>query len=48
MKLLSGNINKLLSKNMIKYLKSKLLNSSIRNFKIEEIKVEINKNKIEN
>ena len=44
MKLLSGNSNKLLSKNIAKYLKSKLVNSSIRNFSDGEIYVEINEN----
>jgi len=44
MKLLSGNSNKILSKNIAKYLKSKLVNSSIRNFSDGEIYVEINEN----
>ena len=44
MKLLSGNSNKPLSKNISKYLKSKLVNSSIRNFSDGEIYVEINEN----
>ena len=44
MKLLSGNSNKPLSKNIAKYLKSKLVNSSIRNFADGEIYVEINEN----
>ena len=44
MKLLSGNSNKPLSKNIAKYLKSKLVNSSIRNFSDGEIYVEINEN----
>ena len=44
MKLLSGNSNKVLSKNIAKYLKSKLVNSSIRNFADGEIYVEINEN----
>jgi ribose-phosphate pyrophosphokinase len=44
MKLLSGNSNKALSKNIAKYLKSKLVNSSIRNFSDGEIYVEINEN----
>ena len=44
MKLLSGNSNKRLSKNIAKYLKSKLVNSSIRNFSDGEIYVEINEN----
>ena len=44
MKLLSGNSNKILSKNIANYLKSKLVNSSIRNFSDGEIYVEINEN----
>ena len=44
MKLLSGNSNKPLSKNIAKYLKSKLVNSSIRKFSDGEIYVEINEN----
>ena len=44
MKLLTGNSNKVLSKNIAKYLKSKLVNSSIRNFADGEIYVEINEN----
>ena len=44
MKLLSGNSNKPLSKNIAKYLKSKLVNSSIRKFADGEIYVEINEN----
>ena len=44
MKLLTGNSNKVLSKNIAKYLKSKLVNSSIRNFSDGEIYVEINEN----
>ena len=44
MKLLSGNSNKPLSKNIVKYLKSKLVNSSIKNFSDGEIYVEINEN----
>ena len=44
MKLLSWNSNKPLSKNIAKYLKSKLVNSSIRNFSDGEIYVEINEN----
>ncbi len=44
MKLLSGNSNKPLSNNIAKYLKSKLVNSSIRNFTDGEIYVEINEN----
>jgi len=44
MKLLTGNSNKNLSKNIAKYLKSKLVNSSIRKFADGEIYVEINEN----
>ena len=44
MKLLSGNSNKLLSKKIASFLKSKLVNSSIRNFSDGEIYVEINEN----
>ena len=44
MKLLSGNSNKPLSKKIAKYLKSKLVNSSIKNFSDGEIYVEINEN----
>ncbi len=44
MKLLSGNSNKPLSKNIAKFLKTKLVNSSIRNFSDGEIYVEINEN----
>ena len=44
MKLISGNSNKPLSKNISKYLKSKLVNSSIRNFADGEVYVEINEN----
>tara|TARA_B100001093_G_scaffold508889_1_gene571944 strand:+ start:3415 stop:4347 length:933 start_codon:yes stop_codon:yes gene_type:complete len=44
MKLLSGNSNKILSKSIAKYLKSKLVNSSIKNFADGEIYVEINEN----
>ncbi len=44
MKLLSGNSNKPLSKLIAKYLKSKLVNSSIKNFSDGEIYVEINEN----
>jgi len=44
MKLLTGNSNKVLSKNIAKYLKSKLVNSSIRRFADGEIYVEINEN----
>ena len=44
MKLLTGNSNKILSKNIAKYLKSKLVNSSIRKFADGEIYIEINEN----
>ena len=44
MKLLTGNSNKALSKNISKYLKSKLVNSSIRKFADGEIYIEINEN----
>ena len=44
MKLLTCNSNKILSKNIAKYLKSKLVNSSIRKFSDGEIYVEINEN----
>ena len=44
MKLLSGNSNKPLSKSIAKYLKSKLVNSSIRKFADDEIYIEINEN----
>ena len=44
MKLLTGNSNKVLSKNIAKYLRSKLVNSSIRKFTDGEIYVEINEN----
>ncbi len=44
MKLLTGNSNKILSKNIAKYLKAKLVNSSIRKFSDGEIYVEINEN----
>ncbi len=44
MKLLTGNSNKVLSKNISKYLKSKLVNSSIRKFADGEIYIEINEN----
>ena len=44
MKLLSGNSNKTLSKKISKYLKSKLINSSIRKFADGEIYIEINEN----
>ena len=44
MKLLTGNSNKNLSKKISKYLKSKLINSSIRKFADGEIYIEINEN----
>ncbi len=44
MKLLTGNSNKVLSKNIAKYLRTKLVNSSIRKFADGEIYVEINEN----
>ena len=44
MKILTGNSNKVLSKNIAKYLKSKLVNSNIRKFADGEIYVEINEN----
>ena len=44
MKLLTGNSNKVLSKNIAKYLKTKLVNSRIRKFSDGEIYVEINEN----
>ena len=44
MKLLTGNSNKLLSKKIAKYLKSKLVNTSIRKFSDGEIYTEINEN----
>ncbi len=44
MKLLTGNSNKILSKNIAKYLKSKLVNSNIKKFSDGEVYVEINEN----
>ena len=44
MKLLTGNSNKILSKKIAKFLKSKLVNSSIRKFADGEIYIEINEN----
>ena len=44
MKLLTGNSNKTLSKDIAKYLKSKLVNSSIRKFADGEIYIEIYEN----
>jgi len=42
MKLISGNSNKTLSKKIAKYLRSKLINSSIKKFSDGEIYIEIN------
>ncbi len=44
MKLLTGNSNKNLSKKIAKFLRSKLINSSIRKFADGEIYIEINEN----
>ena len=44
MKLLTGNSNKPLSKKIAKFLKSKLVNSSIKKFADGEIYIEINEN----
>ena len=44
MKLLSGTSNKPLSKDIASFLKSKLVNSSIKNFADGEIYVELNEN----
>ena len=44
MKLLTGNSNKALSRNIAKYLKTKIVNSSIRKFADGEIYIEINEN----
>ena len=44
MKLLSGTSNKRLGKDIAKFLKSKLVNSSIKNFSDGEIYVELNEN----
>ena len=44
MKLLTGNSNKNLSKKISKYLKNKLVNSSIKKFADGEIYIEINEN----
>ena len=44
MKLLTGNSNKNLSQKMSKYLKNRLVNSSIRKFSDGEIYIEINEN----
>ena len=44
MKLLTGNSNKILSKKISKYLKTRLVNSSIKKFSDGEIYIEINEN----
>ncbi len=44
MKLLTGNSNKILSQKISKFLKSKLINSSIKKFADGEIYIEINEN----
>ena len=44
MKLLTGNSNKNLSQKISKYLKTRLVNSSIKKFSDGEIYVEINEN----
>ena len=44
MKLLTGNSNKPLSKNIAKFLKTKLVNSNIKRFADGEIYIEINEN----
>ena len=44
MKLLTGNSNKFLSKKISKYLKTRLINSSIKKFSDGEIYIEINEN----
>ena len=44
MKILTGNSNKLLSRKISKYLKNKLVNSSIKKFSDGEIYIEINEN----
>ena len=44
MKLITGNSNKPLSKNIAKYLRAKLINSSIKKFADGEIYIEINEN----
>ena len=44
MKLLTGNSNKALSRNIAKYLKTKIVNSSVRKFADGEIYIEINEN----
>ena len=44
MKILTGNSNKKLSEKISKYLKNKLINSSIRKFSDGEIYIEINEN----
>ena len=44
MKILTGNSNKLLSEKISKYLKNKLVNSSIRKFSDGEIYIEVKEN----
>ena len=44
MKLLTGNSNKNLSQKISKFLKNRLVNSSIRKFSDGEIYIEINEN----
>ena len=44
MKILAGNSNKSLSQKISKYLKNKLVNSSIRKFSDGELYIEINEN----
>ena len=44
MKILSGNSNKVLSDKISKYLKNRLVNSSIKKFADGEIYIEINEN----
>ena len=44
MKILSGNSNKYLSEKISKYLKNRLVNSSIKKFSDGEIYIEINEN----
>ncbi len=44
MKILTGNSNKILSERISKYLKNRLVNSSIRKFSDGEIYIEINEN----
>ena len=44
MKILTGNSNKVLSDKISKYLKNRLVNSSIKKFADGEIYIEINEN----